>query len=150
MCHRASTAQILSIWELLKVRLLYPYPVRRDGTRRQAWHDGMIRQLANLKVLYLHSNQLITGSIPSEIGQLVNLNLLELYSNQLTGSIPPEIGQLANLKGLYLLGNQLNGSIPPEIGQLANLEELHLYSNQLTGSIPVSYTHLTLPTNREV
>ena len=40
----------------------------------------------------------ITGSIPPEIGNLTNLEILILSINQLTGSIPPEIGNLTNLK----------------------------------------------------
>ena len=37
------------------------------------------------------------------------------------GSIPPELGQLNNLQKLDLDGNRLSGSIPPELGQLTNL-----------------------------
>ncbi|MYF78482.1 MAG: hypothetical protein F4180_00835, partial [Chloroflexi bacterium] len=60
-----------------------------------------------------------------------------LGGNQLTGSIPSELGQLHNLAGLYLSGNQLTGSIPPELGQLQNLTGLHLSGNRLTGCIPL-------------
>tara|TARA_Y100000590_G_C15575430_1_gene960258 strand:+ start:28 stop:468 length:441 start_codon:yes stop_codon:yes gene_type:complete len=43
---------------------------------------------------------------------------LDLRGSQLTGSIPPEIGQLVNLVFLRLDQNQLSGSIPSEIGNL--------------------------------
>ncbi len=91
--------------------------------------------LSNLNRLWLYSNQL-TGSIPTELGNLSNLEDLWLYSNQLTGSIPTELGNLSNLEDLLLYSNQLTGSIPTELGNLSNLEDLLLYSNQLTGSIP--------------
>jgi len=94
-----------------------------------------IGNLTNLQVLYLSENQL-NGSIPPEIGNLVNLTKLWLYHNQLNGSIPPEIGKLKNLQILYLYNNQLNGSIPAEIGNLTSLKEIHLTWNQLSGSIP--------------
>jgi len=85
----------------------------------------------------------LTGSIPSEIGNLTNLTELNLYGNQLTGSIPSEIGNLTNLTELNLYGNQLTGSIPPEIGNLTNLTYMNLGSNQLTGSIPSEIGSLT-------
>lgn len=90
-----------------------------------------IGQLVNLTTLELHGNQLT--SIPSEIGQLAKLATLSLSDNQLR-SVPPEIGQLANLTKLYLSKNQLR-SVPPEIGRLANLTRLYLFDNYLT-SVP--------------
>ncbi|MEE3195875.1 MAG: leucine-rich repeat domain-containing protein, partial [Candidatus Neomarinimicrobiota bacterium] len=65
-----------------------------------------------------------------------NLTYLNLGNNQLTGSIPSEIGNLTNLTSLSLMINQLTGSIPPEIGNLTNLTGLGLHDNQLTGDIP--------------
>ncbi len=92
-------------------------------------------QLLQLDFLNLWGNEL-TGEIPPELGQLFNLEELGLFENELTGKIPPELGQLANLKGLYLHSNELTGKIPPELGQLAGLQSLYLWGNQLTGAIP--------------
>tara|TARA_X000001036_G_scaffold308126_1_gene286770 strand:+ start:222 stop:932 length:711 start_codon:yes stop_codon:yes gene_type:complete len=94
-----------------------------------------IGNLTNLWNLNLGWNQL-TGSIPPEIGNLTNLNYLNLNDNQLTGEIPSEIGNLTNLYHLDLSNNQLTGAIPSEIGNLTNLEWLDLSNNQLAGSIP--------------
>ncbi len=98
--------------------------------------------LSNLEELELNSNQL-TGSIPTELGNLSNLEELELNSNQLTGSIPTELGNLSNLGFLLLSSNQLTGSIPTELGNLSNLRSLLLSSNQLTGSIPTELGNLS-------
>ena len=57
-----------------------------------------IEQLITLNALYLYNNQLIT--LPAEIGQLTNLQELSLHNNQIT-TLPAEIGQLTNLQ--YLL-----------------------------------------------
>ena len=96
--------------------------------------------------LELLDNQL-TGSIPSSLGSLTNLENLNLYYNQLTGSIPSSLGSLTNLERLVLRDNQLTGSIPPSLGSLTNLERLNLSDNQLTGSIPSSLGSLTNLTN---
>ncbi|EMM84430.1 leucine rich repeat protein [Leptospira interrogans str. 2006001854] len=45
--------------------------------------------------------------LPKEIRQLQNLKVLFLNNNQLT-TLPKEIGQLKNLQELYLNNNQLS------------------------------------------
>jgi hypothetical protein len=91
-----------------------------------------IGNLTNLQILYLYTNQL--SSLPPEIGNLSNLQWLHLSNNQLN-SLPPEIGNLSNLQGLYLSDTQLN-SLPPEIGNLSNLKLLSVSSNQLSSLPP--------------
>ena len=98
--------------------------------------------LTNLQKLNLYRNQL-SGSIPSELGNLTNLQYLVLGPNQLSGSIPSELGNLTNLISLVLVSNQLSGSIPSELGNLTNLQYLWLGSNQLSGSLPSSLGNLT-------
>ena len=102
-----------------------------------------IGNLINLTVIDLINNQL-TGEIPPEIGNLTNLTYLNLFSNQLTGEIPPEIGNLTNLWYLEFQGNQLTGQIPSEIGNLVNLIFLHLNNNNLSGEIPGNICDLTI------
>jgi hypothetical protein len=91
--------------------------------------------ISNLEYLCLGFNQL-SGSIPSELGNLINLKELYLFSNQLSGNIPPELGNLSNLEVLYLDENQLSDNISPELGNLSHLEYLSLYKNNLGGNIP--------------
>ena len=99
-------------------------------------------QLTNLETLHLNLNEL-SGSIPAELGQLTNLKTLYLDGNQLSGSIPAALGKLTNLKSLFLLNNQLSGSIPAELGQLTNLTLLNMSSNDLSGTIPAELGKLT-------
>ena len=114
-----------------------------DGRVTGLWLDGNqlsgsipseLGNLANLRTLSLSNNRL-SGSIPSELGDLANLGVLWLDGNELSGSIPSELGNLANLRTLWLSGNQLSGSIPSELGNLTNLGTLYLNGNQLSGSI---------------
>ena len=98
--------------------------------------------LSNLETLFLTSNQL-TGEIPTELGNLSNLTVLSLFGNQLTGEIPTELGNLSSLTELFLSINQLTGEIPTELGNLSNLTRLSLPINQLTGKIPTELGNLS-------
>ena len=101
-----------------------------------------IGDLINLRELSLWGNNL-SGEIPSSIGNLNNLEYLWLGEyNNLTGNIPPEIGDLTNLRALDIWGNNLNGTIPPEIGNLTNLEILWLHGNSISGEIPSEIGYL--------
>ena len=91
--------------------------------------------LDQLERLDLRFNSL-SGAIPPELGQLASLQVLNLSSNDLTGGIPPELGQLASVQVLNLSYNDLTGEIPPELGRMAALEELDLSRNALSGPIP--------------
>ncbi|KAJ9559375.1 hypothetical protein OSB04_013989 [Centaurea solstitialis] len=79
---------------------------------------------------------LISGTIPCEIGQLVNIGRLILHSNQFTGRIPDSIGNLRNLRVLSFRDNLLSGSIPSSLGNLTQLSALFLDSNAIEGTIP--------------
>jgi hypothetical protein len=54
------------------------------------------------------------------LGNLTNLDELELDNNQLTGEIPPELGNLTNLVNLWLSGNQFTGCIPESLRAVQN------------------------------
>ena len=103
----------------------------------QGYIPDEIGDLTELESLELNNNGL-TGSIPAEIGNLSKLVFLGLYNNQLSGSIPSSIGNLTELQFADLYRNQLTSSIPTEIGNLTKLRRLDLFSNQLSGAIPTT------------
>jgi Leucine-rich repeat (LRR) protein len=94
-----------------------------------------IGNLAGLEVLDFEDN-LLTGVIPDSIGKLTRLQQLALTSNYLSGNLPSSIGNLSSLLQLYAGNNTLEGPIPPSIGNLSNLLALLLPNNNLTGFIP--------------
>ncbi|KAG2705165.1 hypothetical protein I3843_05G036600 [Carya illinoinensis] len=94
-------------------------------------------QLANLQYLELYSN-VISGIIPEELGNLTNLVSLDLYLNNLSGGIPPTLGKLSKLRFLRLNNNTLKGKIPLSLTTVTSLQVLDLSNNNLTGDIPVN------------
>lgn len=78
----------------------------------------------------------LTGPLPSEVGNLTNLALLDLSKNRISGEIPSSIGECQSLQYLNTSGNLLQGKIPPSLDQLKGLLVLDLSHNNLSGSIP--------------
>jgi len=91
-----------------------------------------------LKVFELPNNDL--KSLPTEIGKLINLQELNLFSSGLI-EIPAEIGNLVNLQVLYLAFNNIT-ELPPEIGKLINLNKLEIYRDTLLYSLPYEIGNL--------
>ena len=66
------------------------------------------------------SQNLLTGSVL--LGSLRRIKQLSLRGNLLSGTIPPEIGGLLPLRVLDLGENSFSGQLPP-LGNLTRLEE---------------------------
>ena len=106
------------------------------------WHGVRVDGQGRVVGLALRFNDL-TGSIPSELGDLANLRTLYLDNNALSGPIPPELGKLTKLEQLYLGRNELEGPVPAELGNLASLRYLELSDNDFAGPIPIALGKLT-------
>lgn len=89
-----------------------------------------INQLESMEVLMLNRNIQELRTLPSEIGLLTNLKLLDIPNSNMY-YLPAEIGNLTQLADLNLEDSQLT-ELPPEIGNLKNLETLNLNNNYLT------------------
>ncbi|KAJ9182692.1 hypothetical protein P3X46_006657 [Hevea brasiliensis] len=101
-----------------------------------------IGNLSKLNILDFSVNE-ISGSIPQEIGMLNSLTYVDLSNNFLTGTIPTSIGNLTALPILYIQRNQLSGFMPQELGMLKFVTEIFFSENGLTGTIPTSIGNLT-------
>lgn len=88
-------------------------------------------------------NANLTGQLVTQLGQLPNLQYLELYSNNISGTVPYELGNLTSLVSLDLYLNNLSGPIPDTLGKLGKLRFLRLNNNSLSGEIPRSLTAIT-------
>jgi Leucine-rich repeat (LRR) protein len=101
------------------------------GSERQFKNNKLI-----LRSIDFSSNQL-TGNIPKEIGNLIELVSLNLSNNYLSGEITSNIGRLTSLEFLDLSRNHFSGLIPNSLAQIDRLSMLNLSNNNLCGRIPI-------------
>ena len=94
---------------------------------------GSLSNLQSLNLIYNHG---LSGEIPSELSSLNNLQRMDLSGNSLSGEIPSELSNLNNLQRMDLRDNDLSGTIPSELENLSNLQRLYLAGNDLSGTIP--------------
>ncbi len=117
------------------------------------WYNVVVRD-GDVVTLYLVNNNL-KGSIPPAIRKLKALEQLVIVEHisstgYLSGSIPSQIGELTNLKKLQLGGSAreptdigLTGTLPGTLGNLVNLEVLTIFLTNITGEIPTTIQNLT-------
>ncbi|XP_058110861.1 probable LRR receptor-like serine/threonine-protein kinase At3g47570 [Magnolia sinica] len=99
--------------------------------------DSVANLSTQLRVLMLDNN-MIFGSIPSGIQNLIGLTVLDIGHNFLTGTIPISVGMLNKVEKLYFNRNELSGQIPSSLGNISRLYILTLSGNNLMGRIPSS------------
>ena len=152
-CQALVAAQNLWAGVATNGELLTPYFIRGWGTgtpeqqKIDRWEGVTVtsRRVTALEIDNIGEEDGISGTIPTELGNLTALTSLDISYNQLTGSIPTQIGSLTALTSLDLSGNMLTSSVPTVIGAITTLTTLSICGNQLTGALPVAlHTGVTL------
>ncbi|KAH9714617.1 protein kinase domain-containing protein [Citrus sinensis] len=80
----------------------------------------------------------LTGTIPSQLGNLSSLQSLNLSFNRLSSSIPSAIFTIYTLQNVSLRKNQLTGTFPSFIFNKSSLQHLDFSFNTLSGEIPAN------------
>ncbi|CAB9498693.1 Leucine Rich Repeat [Seminavis robusta] len=93
----------------------------------------------------------LSVTLPTALGLMTSLTLLDLNSNNLQSTIPSELALLTQLEELLLHGNDdLSGTIPEELLELPSLRVLHAGANEIPDSFCEKknlWANLTLTTN---
>jgi len=104
------------------------------GTKNNIYtYKGFI--LEKMTGLDLSCNML-SGSIPFQIGDMQKVRVLNLSHNYLSGSIPNTFSNLAQIESLDLSYNNLSGEIPFQMVKLNNLAIFNVSFNNLSGVAP--------------
>ena len=91
---------------------------------------------SGLLSLLISSNNL-SGELPVTMGNPGNLQLvLDVSNNRLTGGLPSQLGNLVKLETLNLSHNDFNGSIPSSFASMVSLSALDVSYNNLEGPLP--------------
>lgn len=96
--------------------------------------------MTQLRDVYLNRNRL-SGRVPSGFAESAWLRI-DFNWNLLTGTIPSSLGDLKNLVELNLGRNMLSGAIPSSLGDLEHLQKIDISQNRLHGEVPQSFSNL--------
>ncbi|WVY93788.1 hypothetical protein V8G54_032876 [Vigna mungo] len=102
-------------------------------------------KVSNFVSKALNSNR-FSGNIPRSLGNLTNINWLDLAENELEGTIPvsddqgrPGLDLLLKAQHFHMGSNKLSGTIPEKLFNSSMILEHVLFDhNQLEGSVPSS------------
>ncbi|XP_058094890.1 MDIS1-interacting receptor like kinase 2-like [Magnolia sinica] len=111
--------------------------INLQNTSLQGTLDNLsFSSFPNLVGLILNQN-LLRGTIPTQICSLSKLILLDLSANQLSGALPPSLANLTSILELHLSNNMITGVISPHFfTNWTRLTSLDIHNNQLTGQVP--------------
>ena len=104
--------------------------------------ESFLASNTQLTSLIMYSN-MFTGTIPTSIGLLSNLEKLQLHGNAFTSTIPDALYGATQLNELRLDKNLITGTISTRIGDLVNLVDLRMGENPLTGTLPAEIARLS-------
>ncbi len=110
-----------------------------DVCNTSAW-DGIAcddmgnRSVTRIQLSLLDRNH--SGTLPTTIGHLASVEVVDLSGCGLFGPVPESIWKLERLTSLILTNNSFTGRLPATISSATNLKTVDLSDNNFTGWIP--------------
>lgn len=97
--------------------------------------DSQWSRLRDLLYLGLAGNNL-SGTLPSELSEMNLMRILRFGTLlELSGTVPTELGLLTDLEDFYINDNQLTGTIPTEFASLTKLTALSFRNSMVNGTV---------------
>jgi hypothetical protein len=85
---------------------------------------------------WIDVNPGLSGPVFPFIGSLSTLASFSVTASSLTGTLPTELGNLFSMQQMWYYDNDLIGMIPSELGNLNQMAILQLEGNAFTGTMP--------------
>ncbi|KAJ4706618.1 putative Leucine-rich receptor-like kinase family protein [Melia azedarach] len=102
-----------------------------------------LSKLVSLDLSYNYDLELQNPSLKHLVGNLFNLNVLDLSRVKISSPIPPALTNLSSLTFLSFRRCGLQGKILSSLADLTKLEHLDLSYNGFSGELPASFGNLT-------
>ena len=99
-----------------------------------AWQGVLCDSDGFVSALWLDENNLL-GTVPDAVGRLRHLRSLDLSGNALSGGLPANLSQLVNLSQLFLGNAGLSGTLESSFGDMRQLTYLDMSGNQISGNL---------------
>jgi hypothetical protein len=99
--------------------------------------------ISTLSIYMNLSHNSLLGALPSEVGNLKNLNEIDFSNNMISSEVPDSISDCQSLVYLSLSRNTIQGKIPVSLGTIRGLFRLDLSYNNLSGTILETLATLT-------
>jgi len=104
---------------------------------------GNLRNLKFWRVKGSYETNQVSGTIPTQFGNLRKLTEFMMENNTLSGTLPSEIGNMASLEKFTVQDNKISGSLPENMGDIEYLNWWDTFGNKLEGNMPASIQKLS-------
>ncbi|CAL5439072.1 unnamed protein product [Camellia sinensis] len=120
---------------------IFVYPTLKSHPFANGPIPSFIGDLPNLEVLQIWENN-FTLELPANLGRNGKLLRLNVATNHLTGTIPRDMCEGGRLETLILMENYFVGSILEELGECKSLNRVRLVKNFFSGTIPAGFFNM--------